>query len=156
MLRTTLALLLVAGIASAEDSPLVAAAKRSNRQASKTPVITNSTLAKSRGRLSTASEQLPPLPSPTVAPGTKPAAPAPARDETRTTQTQQPATPASTARMIEPSSSARSTAPTSSARSVEPTSGVRNTDPSSTARTVQPQSTAKTVNPQAAKPVPVQ
>src|SRR5688572_27283292 len=54
MLRTTLALLLVAGVVSvsAEDSPLVALAKRTNRKASKTPVITNDTIAATKGRIS--------------------------------------------------------------------------------------------------------
>src|SRR5687767_10909702 len=74
MLRITIVLLLVAGVASAEDSPLVALAKRTNRKASKTPVITNQTVG--RGRIAIPTGGAPPTPAAAATPAA-PATPAP-------------------------------------------------------------------------------
>src|SRR3954447_11397262 len=75
MFRTLLAFLLFAGVASAQDSPLVALAKHSNRTASKRPVITNDTLATLKGRISFAAGETPsgPVPVYVPAPATPPA-----------------------------------------------------------------------------------
>jgi len=161
MLRTTLALLLFAGAALAQDSPLVALAKRSNRAASKTVVITNETIAASKGRISSADGDT--QNSQTTA------APAPARPTAaRTASPQAPATPAakpaaktaavvapaaeyslpSTARNIEPQSTVRNVDPQSTVRNVDPQSTVKNVDPQSTARTIEPQTTVRNIEPQ--------
>jgi hypothetical protein len=173
MVKAIVGLLLVAAVASAEDSPLVALAKRANRKASKTPVITNDTVARSRGRFSlpagqetataadvssasagsAASPAAPPppaaMPAPVVTP--KPAA-APTQGVTPGTlgtgayaeSTARNIQPAqSTVRNIEPQSSARNVTPASSARSI----------PAPTPPTVVPQSTARNIQPQV---VPVQ
>ena len=52
MIKTAVLCLLVAGTAFADDSPLVAAAKRTNRANPKAKVITNDMVANSKGRLS--------------------------------------------------------------------------------------------------------
>src|SRR5436853_5077915 len=127
MFRTLLAFLLFAGIASAQDSPLVALAKHSNRSTSKRPVITNDTLATLKGRISfTAGETpsgpvptyvpAPPTPAPHAAPTTSPAPAVTAEDYSLP----------STARNIAPQTSASTTAPQSTARTIEPVSGARN------------------------------
>src|SRR3954454_21411078 len=78
MFRTLLAFLLFAGVASAQDSPLVALAKHSNRNASKRPVITNDTLATLKGRISFTAGETPSGPVPTYVPAPPtPAAQAP-------------------------------------------------------------------------------
>src|SRR3954468_6024269 len=129
MFRTLLAFLLLAGVASAQDSPLVALAKHSNRNASKRPVITNDTLVTLKGRISFTAGETPsgPIPVYVPAPPTPPAQaptslPAPA------------VIPAdyslpSTARNIAPQTSASTTAPQSTARTIEPSSGARNVEP---------------------------
>ncbi|HEX2123617.1 MAG TPA: hypothetical protein VHL59_18450 [Thermoanaerobaculia bacterium] len=166
MLRTALVVLLVAGVASAEDSPLVALAKRTNRKASKTPVITNETVAASKGRLSMAAGDTTastgtqetsaavvagPVSPARLAPQAKadaqPQAPAPAAaavvDPYRT-----PTNPASTVRNIEPQSSARNTDPQVTARTIDPSAAPVNANPQSTARTIAPESTARNIQPQ--------
>ena len=161
MLRFTIALLLAAGVVSAQDSPLVALAKRSNRKASKTPVITNQTVGQRSGRISTVDGAVPPLTT-----GTTAAAPATAASPAPVTQPARPATPAAPApamassmvapadpkaasvRNIDPYSTARSVEPSSSARTVAPVSGAQNINPTSTVQTVQPTSTVRTVAPQ--------
>lgn len=73
-----LALLLVSAVAVAEDSPLVAAAKsRKNAKQKAKIVITNATLSKSGGHISTTASQ-PPIALPKETPGveTRPAKPA--------------------------------------------------------------------------------
>src|SRR3954470_17286907 len=139
MFRTILAVLLLATVASAEDSPLVALAKRSNRSASKLPVITNESVASSKGRISFTAGETPsvqasaghvPAPaSSTVAPTT----PAPPAARAYTPTTASAATSAdynlpSTARNIEPQSSATKTEPQSTARTIEPSSAARSAE----------------------------
>jgi hypothetical protein len=162
MFRTALALLLLAAVASAEDSPLVALAKRSNRSASKTPVITNETLASSKGRISftagnTQSGQATSAENPAaVTPNVVP--PVSSQAGRSATRVYPPATAAaaptteyvlpSTARNAEPQSSVRNVEPQSSVRNIEPQSTVRNAEPQSTARNVEPQSTVRNIEPQ--------
>ena len=166
MLRAIVGLFLIASVVSAEDSPLVALAKRANRKASKTPVITNETVARSRGRFSlpagqetaTAAEVKsasavpsaatpPPVPMPTPA-VTPPPAPAPAQGVTPGTLGTG-AYAASTARNIVPQSSVRNIEPQSSARTTLPASTARSI-PAPTAPIVVPESTARNIQPQAA------
>lgn len=75
MRRLLLAALLLAVTASAEDSPLVAAAKKTNRGAPRSKVrITNDTLTKSGGRITTTAT-LRPIPNvAATTPATEPAA----------------------------------------------------------------------------------
>jgi hypothetical protein len=175
MRRPSLAALLIVGIASAnllsaDDSSLVALAKRTNRKTSKTPVITNDTVRTSKGRISqsageptSASSQPSAAPAPAAAPAmtaatastakpqpTKASAPAnsQATAAAATTSSKNPAS--TTVRYVEPQSTARTSVPESTARSSEPTSGVKSVEPTITARTVTPESTAKNV------PVPPQ
>ena len=150
MLRITIALLLVAGVASAEDSPLVALAKRTNRKASKTPVITNQNVG--RGRVAIPTGDAPPAVTP--APATTPTAAAPAAPALPAwlLESPRPAAPpvpelSSTARSVAPQSSAQTTMATTSARNVAPTSGAVNYAPQSTAGSVAPASTAQNVQP---------
>lgn len=151
------ALLLVASFtAVAQDSPLVALAKRTNRKASKSKVITNETLvtASSRGRVSVATgdTSAPPPPPAEVTPAgqrsyvvsSTPAAPREIAPE--------PTYPAASVRNIDPASSARSVAPASTARSVDASNGVRYIDPQSTSRTIQPGSSAQNIQPQSTQP----
>lgn len=57
-MRTIAALLLLFAVSAvADDSPLVAASKKSRRRDSKTPVITNKDLAKSGGHVTTTKSQ---------------------------------------------------------------------------------------------------
>src|SRR6266576_1102851 len=140
MFRTALALLLLAAVASAEDSPLVALAKRSNRSASKRPVITNETVAASKGRISftagntqsgqATSAEIPAAATPTVVP------PVPAQAGRSATRVYPPASAAAapTQEYALPTT-ARNVEPQSSVRNVEPSSSVRNIDPQSTVRT---------------------
>jgi len=173
MLRTALALLLLATVASAEDSPLVALAKRSNRAASKTVVITNETVTASKGRISDPAGDTQPAQT-TSAPATPRAAatPAPARTPTpQATPAAAPAYPAkktgavaaspeyalpTTARNIEPQSTVRNVDPQSTARNVDPQSTVKNVDPQSTARTIEPQVTVRNIEPQTTNTPPQQ
>jgi hypothetical protein len=157
MLRTIVALCLATAFvsASAEDSPMVALAKRTNRKASKAPVITNETLANSKGRMSMSSgETVPPpaialTPSPTVQAATKPAAQTiPAASFQPATR---PADPNSTVRNIEPQSSARYITPQSTARTTQaPTAP--NITPQSSNTNITPASTARNITPQAVPP----
>ncbi|HWW62138.1 MAG TPA: hypothetical protein VN181_12280 [Thermoanaerobaculia bacterium] len=141
------AILLVAGVASAEDSPLVALAKRTNRKGSKTPVITHETLANSVGRVSTAAETTTSSSAPfTVPPVVMPAAPAPPKRELTAASTEPaPETgyPASTARNVEAQSSART---------IDPSSGAGRIEAQSTVRTIQPESSAQNIPAQAVPP----
>ncbi len=165
MLRIALVVMLVAGVASAsaQDSPLVALAKRTNRKASKTPVITNETVAASKGRLSTAAGDttaststqtavvagtVSPAP---MAPQAKAKAEAQAQAQAATPEVpayRTPTNPASTVRNIEPQSSARNTDPQITARTIDPSAAPENANPQSTARTIAPESTARTIQPQ--------
>ncbi len=167
MLRIALVVLLAAGVASAsaQDSPLVALAKRTNRKASKTPVITNETVAASKGRLSTAAGDttaststqtavvagtVSPAP---MAPQAKAKAEAQAQAQAQAATPEVPAyrtptNPASTVRNIEPQSSARNTDPQITARTIDPSAAPVNANPQSTARTIAPESTARTIQPQ--------
>jgi hypothetical protein len=145
MRRTALAILLLAGIASAEDSPLVALAKRTNRKAPKSPVITNQTIGTHAGRVSFAGGQMPPinLTAPPDSSSAKATNTTQTTAATATTQTTATPTPPSTARNIQPPSSARNVDPSSGARAVAPQSTGATVPPASTAQTVQPQATAK-------------
>jgi hypothetical protein len=113
-------MLLAATLVSAEDSPLVALAKRANRAKSKTTVITNETVLQSKGRFSqapgAAMTTVAPLPStPAAAAPTPPASPAARAPRESTTQPGEigsGAYGASSARMIEPQSTARNITPT--------------------------------------------
>lgn len=151
------AFLLVTVSAAAEDSPLVALAKRTNRQASKRPVITNETLAKSSNKVSFASGDSLPAPALPKAPST------PTSQQTANSPVAQNAPkdlagqagnyPTSTARTIDPQSSARTIDPQSTAGTIQPTSDtVRQINPTSTAANIQPQSTAQNIVPQTANP----
>lgn len=134
-------LLLIAAVASAEDSPLVALAKRTNRKASRTPVITNEMVARSNGRLSMpAGETINPANS------LPPLAPAAAAATTK------PANAASNTGTVEPQSPIRFLSPQSTARNIDPSSGAVRITPQITAQTVQPESTAQTVQPQISTP----
>lgn len=149
MRKTALiAFALLAVTAIAEDSPLVALAKRSHRAESKTPVITNDTLIKS-GRASFATGD--PANAPTLPPAQS--APAPAASAPS------PATPVAQPRFNYPapgadaqqatSSSVRNIDPTqSTVRYIEPQSTVRNIDTAVTVRNIDPQSTANNIDPQ--------
>ncbi|HYH07740.1 MAG TPA: hypothetical protein VEK11_11855 [Thermoanaerobaculia bacterium] len=157
MRKIVLGLLLVTTVASAEDSPLVAAAKRTNRKAPKSRVITNDTLARSGGgRMAVASGEAKPLP--VVPPSTTPA-PAP-QSTSRPSPTTVPApapamgdgTPYTSARNIDPQASARTIAPTSSITVAPPPSSAGRIDPSSSGRNIDPSSSARNIEPQAVKP----
>jgi len=165
MLRTTILLFLVAvaSVAWAEDSPLVALAKRTNRKASSRPVITNETVAASKGRISVSSAEPVKSSSPRATGAPAPAAPsqpqarattaaAPANPQPATPAAPTSGYPASTARNIEPTSSAQTITPQSTARTIDPSTGARTIDPQSTAGTIQPASTARNIEPQANKP----
>jgi hypothetical protein len=147
---------------SAEDSPLVALAKRTNRKATpKAPVITNEMVSKSKGRLSmaggdgtTATNSAPTLPPA--------AAPAPATTTTpppvgvpvvRVTSAPAPAYPSS-ARNIDPQSTVQFRDAQASARTIDPTSGAGRIDPQSTAGTIQPATTAQNIPPQSTSAPP--
>lgn len=153
MLRITILVVLAAASVSAQDSPLVALAKRTNRAASKTPVITNETLARSRGRLSTPAGETATASNaqPAFVPSAAPSQPvAPRTPQAPVTE---PATPpgypaASTVRNVEPQSSAQFVNPQSTARTIVPASGATHVNPQSTAQTVQPASTARNIPPQ--------
>ena len=151
MFRIVLAVLFLAAVASAEDSPLVALTKHSNRTASKTPVITNETVASSKGRISFTAGEAPSVqaaPSHVAAPAvltTAPTTTAPpaARAYTPVTAPAADYNPPTTVRNIEPQSSATRTEPQSTARTIEPSSGARSVEPQSTARTIESQAVAK-------------
>jgi hypothetical protein len=151
MRKTVLGILLVAASVSfAQDSPLVAAAKKTNRKNPKTTVITNDTVGKGSGRVSYASGAPKPLPVVPATTSTAPATPAQKADNTPRPTNQPPATdPVSgyqtTVRNIEPQSTIRTTTPqATTARAPQtvpttmPNSAGRNIDPSSSARNVQP------------------
>jgi hypothetical protein len=162
MVRTIIALSLVAGFAYAEDSPLVALAKRTNasRKPSKRMVITNETLTGSRTQLTTAGgQQTTPATTtdPLVAWLNSPSAlPAAVRTPSEAAPESLPATdsayPATTARTIEPSITAVTIVPESTIRTIEPSSGAQSIEPESTARSIPTESTANTIEPQVAKP----
>jgi hypothetical protein len=163
MLRTFIALCLVAGFASAEDSPLVALAKRTNasRKPSKRTVITNETLAGGRSVLTTAGGQAAGSatttdPSPyALYLATAPRLPVrPASEATPDTMStdSRPLYPATTARTIEPTITAVTIEPESTIRTIEPTSGAQNIEPQVTARSIPTESTANTIEPQVAQP----
>ena len=163
MLRAIIPLCLVAAFASAEDSPLVALAKRTNHKASKRPVITNETVAASRGWISiafgetTASSMTPAVassPSPIPPPSPTVAAPANLASPTipSAAATQTSSYPSSTVRNIEPASSVTTVAPESTTRTTEPSSGAGRIDIQSTARTIEPDSTVHNSQPQTSKP----
>jgi len=158
MRKLTLAILLLASVSAlADDSDLVALAKRTHRATSKTPVITNDTLAASKGRISISSGTAStPAATPAVMPAVSTSTPAakpvaqqasvavaPNRVSAPIDNVTVPAavastepqsssvhyTPAeSTARIMTPESSARDIQPQSTARNIQPESTVRNTD----------------------------
>ena len=151
MRKTVLGILLVAAaVATAQDSPLVAAAKKTNRKNSKTPVITNATVGKGNGRIAYASGEPKPLPSVPATATTAPAAPAAKADNTPRPSNQQPAPDPvagyqTTVRNIEPQSTVRTSTPQAAparapqgAPTTMPTSAGRNIDPASSARNVAP------------------
>ncbi|HVG24073.1 MAG TPA: hypothetical protein VND45_07970 [Thermoanaerobaculia bacterium] len=147
-------LVLSAAVVSAEDSPMVALAKRSNRKASKAPLITNETIARSRGHVSlpagTAVNAPAPLPATVDAATTPAAAPTPraaATEPARTDALGRSYAPSS-ARNIAPESTARNITPTSSARTINPTTAAGNITPQTTAGRIDPRSTARTITPQ--------
>jgi hypothetical protein len=173
MIKTTLGLLLVATVASAsaQDSPLVALAKRTNRKAPKTTVITNETVAAASGRLSMpagdASKAAAPATSSTARPeaqvngaSVQTVAPPPAAKAKAQPQTaEQPRRttvrniqPESTARNLDPASSARNIQPESTVRNVQPESSARNVEPATTARNIEPASTARNIEPETNTP----
>jgi hypothetical protein len=178
MLRMTLALLLVTFTASAQDSALVALAKRTNRKPAQAPVITNDTVGGSKGRVSFgSSEQAAPASganastprakktaTPAATPSAKTPPPA-ATDAAKEPEKADAPVKSTTVRSIEPQSTARTIAPPTSARTIEATSGarlipaqagtVRTTQPQSTARSIQPQSTARSTQPPSANQPPV-
>lgn len=137
------ATLAVANDAVADDSVLVALAKRTNRQASKTPVITNETLATSTGRISVASgdaKATPSAPSTTTATGAKVSVIAVPANPTGGTARNIPAQ--STATNEAPRSSAANAQPQSTARAADASSTASNSSVNSSARYSEPQSTA--------------
>lgn len=153
-------LLLATAVVSAEDSPLVALAKRSNRTVSKTRVITNDTVGGgSRGRVSMSTGEAVPLPrtgaapAPAAAPATPQAPPTPQAPATPQATTPPAASPygTSTVRNVEPQSSARVIAPASSGRTIAPASTSRTIDATNAGR-IDPQSTARNIQPQAVPP----
>jgi hypothetical protein len=162
MFRTALALLLLATVAAADDSPLVALAKRSKRTASKTPVITNETLEASKGRISYAADasSTPSTSAPVPAAAKSTAVPADSQPRKQAPAAGPAATAAteyslpSTARNIEPQSTVTLTTPQSTVHNVDPQSTARAADPQSTARNVDPQSTARNIEPAAVNPKP--
>ena len=159
MIRTTLALLLTTAVVMAQDSPLVALAKRTNRKASKTPVITNETVARSKGRVSlpagdtqAVAAALPALPTPTAAPTAQEETPRqPARAATAAATAPYTAPATTTVRNITPESTARTIMP-ETARTIEPATTARQITPQSTVPTVQPASTARNIQPQTSNP----
>lgn len=145
MRRTALLLIFaVAGVAAAQDSPYVALAKRTNRKA-KSPVITNETVANSKGRLSTPAGETTPaenamrFSAPTSAKTAKPAV--------KAQESTQPALPQTTAKNLAPQSTAPVVKPQSTAPVVAPQSTAPVVKPQSTNRAAEPGSTAKNVNP---------
>jgi hypothetical protein len=156
MRKILVVLLVVAGSVSAQDSPLVALAKRTNRKASKTPVITNATVAASQGRMSMAageaaaaqSQTATPAAAATEAAAATPAAvpPAPAVQYVAP-KTITRAAPVVTSYMPQPASTARNIEVQSTAVTIAPVSTVQNIEPASSARTVEPPSSARNVEP---------
>lgn len=153
MRKTIVVLVLAAGVVSAQDSPLVALAKRTNRKASKTPVITNDRVAKSNGRISLAGGEGQALPAAAPAPPAEPRQVAAVVPATPAASAPAPASLTTTVRNIEPQSSARFIPAQSSARTIDPIA-VRPVVPQSTAPTVQPQSTARNIAPQSSTQPP--
>jgi len=154
MRKLTLAILLLAGVSVlADDSDLVALAKRTHRATSKTPVITNDTLAASKGRISISSG---PASAPAPAPAAMPAvstttsAPAPqhaAGVAVAPNRVSAPidnvSMPAEVAPTAPQTSSVHYSPAEGTARSVTPESTARNIEPTSTARNIQPESTVR-------------
>ena len=153
-------LLFAATMLSAEDSPLVALAKRANRAKSKSMVITNETVTHSKGRFSQASGDgatvtVATAPSPAAATPTAGATPAASRPAAAPSQritlpgeVGSGAYGASTARIIEPQSSARNIEPTG-ARATAPVGTTQPMGPTVVAP-VMPQSSARNITPTAA------
>ncbi len=161
MLRATLICLLLTFTATvvAEDSPLVALAKRTNRAKPKAKVITNETLTKDDGRFSTTATQPqinvpPPSAAPTTASKSKPA-PAPAAqpkpaDSYATGQVRTdlrgmqwvPATASNpqTSQNIAPVSTQKPVAVESPYKPTEAPSSAKSITPDSTARVITPES----------------
>jgi hypothetical protein len=153
MLKTGLALLLVAGVASAADSPLVALAKRTNRKAPKTAVITNDNLATGNGRVSTGSQPSGTAPTATPAAQATQAAPAtspaPAPTGARIAGAPAPVeTPTTSVRNVEAQSTARNVEPTVTSRSVDAPTTAKYVTPLATAKSNEPPSTVRNIDPQ--------
>lgn len=157
MRNLTLAILLLASVSVlADDSDLVALAKRTHRATSKTPVITNDTLAASKGRISISSGTAsPPAPAPaampavstTSAPAPKPVAQHAAGVAVAPNRVSAPidnvTLPAEVAPTAPQTSSVHYSPAEGTARSVTPESTARNIEPTSTARNIQPESTVR-------------
>jgi hypothetical protein len=167
-MRLGIAVLVLAAftVSAQEDSPLVALAKRSNRKASKTPVITNATVSGSKGRVSFGGgengQTTAALPAPTIAAATAAAPNAKAQPAKAAAASAKPAYPAATAQMPASSGPASSAtfkpitstatyvAPPSSARTMPATSAVPVAGAQNTVRTVQPTSSARNIDAQVA------
>ncbi|HUR79408.1 MAG TPA: hypothetical protein VM733_01485 [Thermoanaerobaculia bacterium] len=160
MRTLVIGMLLATAMVSAEDSPLVALAKRSNRAKSKIPVITNQSVAHSKGRFSqssgdavtpvTVAAPSPAAPTPVAAATPVAAKPAPAVNPriTMPGEVGSGAYGASTARIIEPQSSARNIDPTG-VRATAPTAATQPMGPT-IVQPVTPQSSARNIAPVAA------
>ena len=150
MRKLTLAILLLASVSVfADDSDLVALARRTHRAASKTPVITNDTLAASKGRISISSGSastptVTPAPA-SYTPASTPAAPhasvavapnklAPTYDNVTVPNAVATTAPQSSVRYTPAESTARSETPASTAHNIQPDSTARNIEPESTVR----------------------
>lgn len=151
MRKLMILVLLAAATISAGDSPLVALAKRTNRKASKTPVITNDTVAKSKGRLSAAggdaTASTGAQPARTASPSYSQPEASTARKESTPASTAAPNYPSTTVRTIQPQSTAATLNPSSTARTIQASSGAGKIAAQSTAQTVRPASTAQTSRP---------
>ena len=149
-------LALAAAVSAFADSPMVQLAKRANRKASTSRVITNATVGKGEGRVSTGSQ--PAAAAPTVPQSASTTTSAPAKQPAPRTDTaplpnayQQPpqknsSMPASSAKNVEPTSSAKSNDPTITAHSTTPPSNVKTTQPTAnTVKNTTPSTTARFV-----------
>lgn len=164
MLKSAAILLLLGTTLVAEDSPLVALAKRTKREGSKVPVITNDTLSTS-GRISVAGSS-----EPQAAPGDKtktaataqtaqaiapvPATPVytPSAPATAAPAAKEPNIPTTTARYVDPQSTATTIVPQSTLRTSDPTATLQYYTPPSTVNTMPLQSTAHSIAPQPSTP----
>ncbi|HET7437392.1 MAG TPA: hypothetical protein VFN10_21990 [Thermoanaerobaculia bacterium] len=154
---TTAVLLLTATVVAADDSPLVALAKRSHRNAPASAiVITNETLAKSGGRLSVASGEARPINLPPAADVAPAANATPANKPAAAAAPVAPAVdldnyPVSSARKIEPQITARTIDAQSTARTIDPVVAPI-APPPMTVQVYEPQGSARVIEPQVVPP----